>query len=519
VSSSVDDIKLSRANHYDDIVSIDKKTDDIESRVKISKPSNLASFISEQRRKMKPSMEMEDCAPSGLDGMSDGSKNALQVVGEDRNGVVSSCDDAKEGLYEAKVATNVSQDQHRARRPSGGSDADVSSAPVDGSVEPARRPSLTKMITNFFAPKDKKICPMSPQKPNDAPGGIDDERVSPNEFEADNVAHSEPIEISEVGNAQVDLDASLEMDAMLDAMRLVLTDLHVNDHHKHDKKRSSPEKDHLGTIFEVSAELNSSMREEASKTLIPSNPAEFEVHSPDEVKDEDEDRSVVDDDETFEESSLSSFPSIDEEGDLGEFGDDDWGEGNDTFGGGYTGVNAQEQIQIEYSTNEMEEDAVIVGSSNPIDSEDAPTAMSLRGDFDAEDLPRSAASPTEESEAADTNVDSLAPLSVQSHIRGGGKGRAAAEGGGVHIDLSASIRRDVIVNIRVSLEQRLGRRRFQRAYNYLRDLKVRMQSEADEAQSDQDDEKMLADMEAILGEDGLKYLDTMYQLITSEDEF
>lgn len=69
-----------------------------------------------------------------------------------------------------------------------------------------------------------------------------------------------------------------------------------------------------------------------------------------------------------------------------------------------------------------------------------------------------------------------------------------------------------VESIRVFLEEKLGVRRFVKAYRLLKSIQ-------EEEQDTEDEDALLSRMEKILGAEGLQYLDIMFQLITIEEKF
>lgn len=100
---------------------------------------------------------------------------------------------------------------------------------------------------------------------------------------------------------------------------------------------------------------------------------------------------------------------------------------------------------------------------------------------------------------------------------------------GVPISLSTSMKKDMaalssygpsvrIETLRIVLEDRLGEGPFLSAYKYLKGVKDRVPLE-DEAAEDAEEERLLEDIERILGTGGLRYVDLLYELIAAEENF
>ena len=75
-----------------------------------------------------------------------------------------------------------------------------------------------------------------------------------------------------------------------------------------------------------------------------------------------------------------------------------------------------------------------------------------------------------------------------------------------------------IETLRIVLEDRLGEKPFINAYKYLKKVKDRVPLDNEE-EEDAEEEKLLEDMEGILGTNGLRYLDLLYELLTAEENF
>lgn len=414
-------------------------------------------------------------------------------------------------------------------------EAPASASPSSTDNQPVRRPSLTKMIANLFAPKEQKVSPMSPQNPKKAKSP----RKSPKkkiQNASEHVSQSSPSLTSAVEEAvssavtgksashawlsrdhilmkevtgendvsafkkELDdpsswsngaqfggdvpisnldeLSASADYQDMLDSMRLVL-ESNDESHHRRDKKQiglnAIPEEKSLDMKGFISGAAD--------------------------VDDEDGDS-----DSTFEESSQSDNASDSEDDELnseeGDWSVDDIADESRDVVAPLLDENLIRVSPLNIAIIEPAKSNPKSGKSlthyynqKNANRDSLSTGESLMEDFRSEKIDNSGIK-------HDATLYGV-PISLSSTIK--------RDYGSVMNNPSPSVR---VENLRIVLENRLGEEKFLRAYRYLRQVK-----DLNEFDDDQEEDKLLEDMESILGTSGLKYLELLYQLITAEENF
>ena len=263
---------------------------------------------------------------------------------------------------------------------------------------------------------------------------------------------------------------------LLDSMRLTLDEVCNDSNRPHrGPNKATNRKDQMDTIVEdVESGINKSGRNPGSAI--------------DEVS-----GSEFGDDSTFEESSVSLSEDDTDEGDGLDGNNSDWTVDNGSDNG------EEKQAEKQHS------------SKAQVSNSGKPKPLSY---YVEKSKPRKA-----------SNISEISPDVKLNPNRATMKNTLY----GVPITLSSSMKKELadfasygpsvrIETLRIVLEDRLGEKPFLRAYHYLKSLKNHTPSE-NEIEEEAEEEKLLEDMEQILGTENLRYLDLLYELITAEENF
>jgi hypothetical protein len=381
-----------------------------------------------------------------------------------------------------------------------------SNSPADQNP-PKRRPSFSKMIANIFGPKDQKVSPMSPKKvktprksPRKSPKKIikvpEVTRVSaPAAISANNVDKSNAAQGEKsfawlardhvLGNSGVDDVFELDS-AANDPEDLNKWSIDVQSGSRENLQNAGESEDYQNMLDSMRLVLESNPVEHAKKIKkldMSAIPEEKSTEFPGQG-----DLSDEGSDSTFEESSVSVLE--DSDSDIGS--NNEWSVCED---------DEQESEAVELDVNPNIRVSPLQSPNQkkkwdrvkPLTHYAAENIVPEKLDLDCNN---------DEEAIHGSNTLYGVPISLSSTIRKDLRGR--------NNDPSPSVR---IENLRIILENRLGEERFLQAYQYLRNVKHNEDDDSEE------EEQLLNDMECILGTNGLKYLDVLYQLISAEENF